>query len=116
MVGYYEPRASKDGPRRTGIDRRASKDGSDFVYAGKVGTGFDTKMLVELRAQFDKIEIPKPPFTKAIGLPRKGAHWVRPQVVVQVSFMEWTGDGKMRHPRIIAVRTDKRARDVVRES
>lgn len=91
-------------------------DGDDFVYAGKVGTGLDTKMLLELRAKFDKIELKKPPFTRAIGLPRKGGHWVKPQVVVQVSFLEWTGDGKMRHSRLIGIRTDKRPREVVRES
>src|SRR4030095_321427 len=43
--------------------------GDDFVFAGKVGTGFDTKLLLELRARLDKLEIPKPPFTKGKGLP-----------------------------------------------
>lgn len=90
----------------------------DFVFAGKVGTGFDTKMLLELRARFDRIEIPKPPFTKGTGLPRLRVHWVKPQIVVQVSFLEWTGHGheaKMRHSRLIGIRTDKSPRDVVRE-
>jgi bifunctional non-homologous end joining protein LigD len=96
LVGYYE--------------------GDDFVYAGKVGTGFDRRMLLELREKFDRIGIAKPPFTKVIGLPKKGAHWVKPRVVVQVSFMEWTGDGKMRHSRLIGIRTDKKAREVVRET
>jgi bifunctional non-homologous end joining protein LigD len=59
--------------------------------------------------------IPKAPFTRAHGLPRLRAHWVRPEVVVQVSFMEWTGHDKMRHPRLLGVRTDKTARDCVRE-
>ena len=90
-------------------------DGDDFVFAGKIGTGFNTKLLLELRAKFDAIEIEKPPFTRAIGLPRLRAHWVKPQVVVQVSFMEWTVHGKLRHPRLIGVRYDKKPRDVVRE-
>ena len=90
-------------------------EGKDFVYAGKVGTGFDTRLLLDMRARLDTLEIPKPPFTKAVGLPKLRAHWVRPKVVVQVAFMEWTGHGKMRHPRLLGVRRDKSARDVVRE-
>ncbi len=87
----------------------------DFVFAGKVGTGFDTKLLLELRGRFDAIEIPKSPFTKAVGLPRVRAHWVTPEVVVRVAFIEWTAHGKLRHSRFLGVRTDKAARDVVRE-
>jgi len=95
LVGYYE-------------------DG-EFVYAGKLGTGFDTKMLRELRARLDAIEVPQTPFTRATGLPRLRAHWVRPEVVVQVAFIEWTAHGKLRHPRLIALRRDKDARAVIRE-
>jgi bifunctional non-homologous end joining protein LigD len=90
-------------------------DADDFVFAGKVGTGFDTKMLVDLRAKLDRIEIGNPPFTKATGLPRLRAHWVKPQIVVQVAFIEWTVHDKMRHPRLLGIRTDKSAREVVRE-
>ncbi|HEU4996559.1 MAG TPA: hypothetical protein VFT29_17200 [Gemmatimonadaceae bacterium] len=96
LVGYYE--------------------GNDFVFAGKVGTGFDTRLLTELRARLDALEIPESPFTKATGLPRLRAHWVRPEIVVQVSFIEWTVHGKLRHSRLRGVRTDKNARDVVRET
>jgi bifunctional non-homologous end joining protein LigD len=90
-------------------------EGDDFVFAGKIGTGFNTKLLLELREKLDAIEIAKPPFTRAIGLPRLRAHWVKQKVVVQVSFMEWTVHGKLRHPRLIGVRYDKKPRDVVRE-
>ena len=62
------------------------------------------------------LEIPKPPFTKGVGLPRLRAHWARPEIVVQVAFIEWTGHGKLRHPRLLGIRTDKAARDVVRET
>ena len=89
--------------------------GDDFVFAGKIGTGFNTKLLLDLRQRLDALEIAKPPFTRAIGLPRLRAHWVRPAIVVQVSFMEWTVHGKLRHPRLIGVRFDKDAREVVRE-
>ena len=87
----------------------------EFVFAGKIGTGFNTKMLIDLRAQLDRIEIPKPPFSKAVGLPRVRAHWVRPEVVVQVGFIQWTVHGKLRHPRLLGVRTDKDPSEVVRE-
>jgi bifunctional non-homologous end joining protein LigD len=89
--------------------------GDDLVFAGKVGTGFDTKLLLELRARLDKLAIDRSPFTRAVGLPKLRVHWVKPEVVVQVSFMEWTGHDKLRHPRLIGVRDDKAARDVVRE-
>jgi ATP-dependent DNA ligase len=75
----------------------------DFVFAGKIGTGFDTKLLLDLRARLDQLEIPKSPFTKAKGLPRLRAHWVKPQIVVQVGFIEWTTHGKLRHPRLLSV-------------
>jgi len=90
-------------------------DGNDFVFAGKIGTGFDTKLLLDLRARLDRLEVPASPFTKARGLPRRG-HWVTPEIVVQVAFIEWTVHGKLRHPRLLAVRTDKLAREVVREA
>lgn len=90
-------------------------DADDFVFAGKIGTGFDTKLLLELRTQLDRLEVPKTPFTKAVGLPRLRAHWVRPEIVVQVGFIEWTVHGKLRHPRLLGVRNDKAAREVVRE-
>jgi len=95
LVGYYED--------------------DEFVFAGKIGTGFNTEMLLNLRAQLDKIEIAKTPFTKAIGLPRLRAHWVRPNIVVQVGFIQWTKYNKLRHPRLLGVRTDKDPHEVVRE-
>jgi ATP-dependent DNA ligase len=76
---------------------------NDLVFAGKIGTGFDTKLLLELRARLDQLEIPKAPFTKAVGLPRVRAHWVRPEIEVRVGFIEWTNHGKLRHPRLLGV-------------
>jgi ATP-dependent DNA ligase len=91
-------------------------DKEDFVFAGKVGTGFDTKLLLELRARLDALEIRGTPFTRAVGLPRLRAHWVRPEVVVQVAFIEWTVHGKLRHSRLLGIRADKQACDVIRET
>ena len=90
-------------------------EGDDFVFAGKLGTGFDTKLLLELRGQLDQIEIPEAPFTKSVGLPRVRAHWAKPEIVVQVGFIEWTVHGKLRHPRLLGIRTDKDPREVVKE-
>jgi len=91
-------------------------EGESFVFAGKVGTGFDTQQLVGLRARLDGIEVAKSPFTKAVGLPRIRAHWVRPEIVVQVAFIEWTVHGKLRHGRFLGFRQDKTAREIVRET
>ena len=111
LVGYFAPRQDSK------ATERASKDeADDFVFAGKIGTGFDTKLLLDLRARLDRLEIPQSPFTKAKGLPRLRAHWVKPQIVVQVAFIEWTVHGKLRHPRLIGVRYDKSPHEVVRES
>ena len=91
-------------------------DADDFVFAGKIGTGFNNELLTSLRVQLDILEIPKAPFTKAVGLPRLRAHWVQPKIVVQVGFIQWTGHGKLRHPRLLHVRHDKSPGEVVRET
>jgi bifunctional non-homologous end joining protein LigD len=90
-------------------------DGRELVYAGKVGTGFDEATLRSLHERLSAIEQDAPPFTR--GLPREtGARWVRPELVAQIGFTEWTRDGKLRHPRYQGLRTDKDAGDVVRET
>ena len=91
-------------------------EAAQFVFAGKVGTGFDTKLLLALRERLDGIEIPASPFTKSVGLPRLRAHWVKPEIVVEVAFIQWTAHGKLRHGRFLRLRTDKPAREVVRET
>src|SRR6187200_2914659 len=111
--GFTDPQGSRVG---LGALLIGYYDGSDLAFAGKIGTGFDTKLLLDLRQRLDTIEIDKAPFTKATGLPRVRAHWVRPEVVVQAAFLEWTANGKLRHPRLLGIRLDKAARDVSRES
>jgi bifunctional non-homologous end joining protein LigD len=71
-------------------------------------------LLTDLRARLDALEIESPPFTKAKGLPRVRQHWVQPEIVVTVAFIEWTVHSKLRHSRLLGVRTDRRARDIVR--
>ena len=111
--GFTDPQGSRRG---LGALLVGYYDTDEFVFAGKVGTGFDTRLLVELRGRLDALEIPKPPFSRATGLPRVRAHWVRPEVVVQVSFIEWTVHGKLRHSRLIGLREDKEPKEVVREA
>jgi ATP-dependent DNA ligase len=111
--GFTDPQGSRVG---LGALLVGYFDGDDFVFAGKIGTGFDTKLLLDMRARLDGLEIPRSPFTRATGLPRLRAHWVRPEIVVRVAFIEWTVNGKLRHPRLLGVRFDKDARDVVREA
>ena len=110
--GFTDPQGSRAG---LGALLVGYYEGDEFMFAGKLGTGFNTRMLLDLRKRLDALEIAKPPFTESKGLPKIRAHWVRPKLVVQVAFMEWTKHGKLRHPRLIAERTDKEARDVVRE-
>ena len=111
--GFTEPQGSRVG---YGALLVGYYDGDDFVFAGKVGTSQGVAALKEMRAKLDAIEVAKSPFTRAVGLPKKGVHFVRPKIVVQVQFLEWTSDDKMRHARLIAVRTDKKPRECVRES
>jgi len=110
--GFTEPEGARVG---LGALLVGYFEGEHFVFAGKVGTGLDTQLLRTLRAQLDALEIEKAPFTKGAGLPRSRVHWARPELVVEVAFMEWTGHGKLRHPRLVRVRDDKPAREVTRE-
>ena len=88
--GFTDPQRSRIG---LGALLVGYHEGDDFVYAGKVGTGFDRALLRDLRSRLDAAEIPKAPFTVATGLPRLRAHWVRPEIVVSVAFIEWTNHG-----------------------
>jgi DNA ligase D-like protein (predicted ligase) len=95
LVGYYDD----DGVLR---------------YAGKVGTGFGQETLRTLGARMRKLEQDESPFEPFKPIP-PGTRWVRPELVGQVAFSEWTRDARLRHPRYIGLREDKPAREVVRE-
>jgi DNA ligase D-like protein (predicted ligase) len=110
--GYTSPQGSRIA---LGALLLGYHDGGDLVYAGKVGTGFDEATLQSLHERLSPIEQDAPPFTR--GLVREnGARWVRPELVAQIGFTEWTRDGKLRHPRYQGLRTDKDPGDVVRET
>lgn len=101
--------------------------GKKFVFAGKVGTGFDEKVLKSVHNELKKIATGTCPFD---NLPERKAgrrgqnltpgemkrcHWVKPELVCQVKFFEWTLDGKLRQPVFLGLREDKDAKEVVRE-
>jgi bifunctional non-homologous end joining protein LigD len=89
-------------------------DGGTLRYAGKVGTGFDHHTLRTLGEQLGELEQDESPFERFKPIP-PGTHWVRPELVGQIAFTEWTRDGRLRHPRFLGLRDDKPAREVVRE-
>jgi bifunctional non-homologous end joining protein LigD len=109
--GFTDPKGSRTG---FGALLIGYYEGDQLRYAGKVGTGFDEQTLVRLGTRLDALEQDRFPFV-AEHLPRKGVHWVRPELVAQVGFTEWTRGGQLRHPRFEGLREDKRPRDVVRE-
>jgi DNA ligase D-like protein (predicted ligase) len=110
--GYTDPAGSRVG---FGALLVGYHQGRDFVYAGKVGTGFDTAGLRSLLARMEPLARPTTPFTRG-RVRERGVHWVEPDLVAQVAFTEWTRDGMLRHPRFAGLRTDKAAGEVVRES
>jgi bifunctional non-homologous end joining protein LigD len=87
--------------------------GGELRYSGKVGTGFDRETLQDLGRRLKPLRRESSPFADP---PReRDVTWVRPQLVAQLGFSEWTRDGRLRHPRFLGLRFDKKAREVVRE-
>jgi bifunctional non-homologous end joining protein LigD len=84
-------------------------------YTGRVGTGFDDRTLRSLHARLKALERDTSPFVAGPVKPPKGARFVRPELVAEVAFTEWTGDGQLRHPTFQGLREDKGAGEVVRE-
>ena len=109
--GYTEPRGSRIG---FGALLLGFYCGRRLVYAGKVGTGFDRAMLQRLRKKLAALTTPISPFDGQ-GLPRSGVHWVKPKLVAQIAFTEWTRDDKLRHPQFLGLREDKKPQEVMRE-
>lgn len=109
--GYTDPRGQRIGFGALLVGYY--RDGK-LVYAGKVGTGYDTATLRRLSRQPAQPETATSPFA-GDGLPRHGVHWVEPKLVAQIRFTEWTAHGKLRHPRFLGLRDDKRPEEVVRE-
>ncbi len=113
--GFTEP----EGAARDGIGALlvGVHEGGALRFAGKVGTGFTNAQARALRARLDGLAARECPFSPPpAGWLGKNAHWVRPVLVCEVEFTEWTSDGKMRHPSFQGIREDKRPQEIVRET
>lgn len=123
--GFTPPRGSR---ARFGAILVGYYEKGKLLYAGKVGTGFDAARLESLHAEFSARRVKECPFVN-LPLQRRSRFgtgmtasvlrhisWVKPELVCQVRFTEWTEDGMLRHPVFLGLRTDKKAREVVREA
>jgi bifunctional non-homologous end joining protein LigD len=113
--GFTEPSGSREG---VGSILVGYYEGDAFRFAGKVGTGrgWSNKFSLDLRKKLERIETKKMPFDPAPpGWLGRNAHWVKPRLVAEVEFTEWTSDGRVRHPSLQGFRTDKKPHEVHRE-
>ncbi len=110
--GFTAPRGSRT---EFGALLLGYYEGDALRYAGKVGTGFDRATLRELGAQLRRRTVQRSAFADPGQIRERGVTWVDPELVAQVAFTEWTGTGRLRHPRVLGLRDDKLARRVVRE-
>lgn len=108
IAGYTEPGGSRNkiGSIITGV-----YDKDVFVFAGQAGSGFDEKELENLYNIFKKLKTSICPF-KTVPNTSTAAHWIKPQLIAEVEFAEWTDKNVMRHPVFIGLRTDKDVLDV----
>lgn len=112
IVGWSESSAAKRG---FGSLLMGVYEGRSLRYAGRVGTGYNAANIEEIKAALEKIAVEKP----ALDVPRearRGAHWVKPQLVAEVAYNDITADGILRHASFIGLRRDKKAKDVVAET
>jgi len=111
IIGFTDPAGSRAGfgALLVGYHDRSGR----LVYAGKVGTGYSTETLRSLRQRLDAIETDRPTAALPRGVLRRGVHWVRPDLVGEFSFTEWTRDGILRHPSFLGLREDKSAAEIV---
>ncbi len=111
--GYTDPAGSRIGFGSLLVGYH--DDQHRLRYAGRVGTGFDTAALRQLIARLEKLEQDQSPFAdlRVKTGDARHAHWVKPRLVAQVEFTEWTADGRLRHPSFQGLREDKPADEVV---
>jgi bifunctional non-homologous end joining protein LigD len=110
--GFTDPKGSRAGIGSLLLG--VHDDQGRLRYAGNVGTGFNQQSLLELRKRLDAVAAPRSPFAAGTEIPRK-AHWVRPELMCEVAFGEWTRDGRIRHSVFHGLRSDKPAQAITRE-
>jgi bifunctional non-homologous end joining protein LigD len=106
--GYTEPRNSRE---HIGALLLGYFDGNRFIYVGHTGGGFTRESLNDMYKRLKPLERKTSPFEE-ISKTNEKAHWVKPEVVVEVKFSEWTADRRLRQPIFVGVRDDKAAKDV----
>jgi bifunctional non-homologous end joining protein LigD len=112
--GYSKPEGSRVG---FGALLLGYYEKGDFIYAGRVGTGFTTQSLRDLMSELKQRRVDTSPFASPLATgERRGVTWVKPELVCEVEFTEWTSDGRLRHPSFIGLREDKPPKQVVRET
>ncbi|OZI59473.1 DNA ligase D [Bordetella genomosp. 11] len=112
IVGYTDPAGSRTGFGALLVAVHDEKGG--LRYAGKVGTGFDTRGLDDMARKMRALAVAERPLPQQADMPRR-AHWIKPELVAEVSFGEWTKSGHIRHSVFRGLRTDKPARAITRE-
>jgi bifunctional non-homologous end joining protein LigD len=111
--GYTDPGGARMG---FGALLLGVQDDGGLRYVSKVGTGFDDKLLRSLGERLRGMEVASPPFVMHLPTALKGVHWVKPELVAEVAFMEWTSAGGIRHPSFVGLRGDKPPAEVVAET
>lgn len=114
IVGFTQPQGTRSG--FGALLLAVNEEGAGLVYAGRVGTGFNQKMLGELLDQMKPLAQDASPLAKKLtSTQARGVHWIKPTLVGEVEFGEWTREGIIRHSAFIALRSDKPASEVVHE-
>lgn len=109
--GYTDPQGSRDG---FGSLLLGYYEGDKLIYSGKVGPGFNKNALKEMYTQLKKLEQKNTSFD--ITPEEKNVHWIKPELVAQIKYTEWTETGSLRHPVFVALRDDKNPKEVKRET
>lgn len=116
IAGFTRPRGSRTGFGALLLGVYATSKNSELLYAGRVGTGFNETRLKELHGQLKSLETTRSPLSQPLtGTLMRDVHWVKPVLVCEVEFAEWTSDNILRQAAFIAMRTDKPATEIIRE-
>lgn len=116
IVGYTEPQGSRNGFGAILLGVHKEAGATELLYAGRVGTGFNAARLADIYKKMHALERATSPISSVLtGQQRRGVHWVEPKLVCEVEFAEWTNEGILRQASFISLRSDKPAKDIIRE-
>ena len=116
IVGYTEPQGSRSGFGAILLGVHKDVGSKELLYAGRVGTGFNDEKLRDIyKKMFALKRDTTPVSSKLTSEQKRGAHWIEPKLICEVEFAEWTGEGVLRQASFISLRTDKPAKDIIRE-